>query len=111
MTKGETMIYNRLHRKLKIEQHEPHQISWGELMCSGQIISYCSTSGTRKIYFLGLLRSNATFNIISAMHGFLFLVEETKYPYKINNISEVTETLYHIRLFQIQIVRTHNLHR
>ena len=72
MTKGETMIYNRLHRKLKIEQHEPHQISWGELMCSGQIISYCSTSGTRKIYFLGLLRSNATFNIISAMHGFYF---------------------------------------
>jgi len=23
-TKGQTMIYKTLHRKLKIEQHEPH---------------------------------------------------------------------------------------
>jgi len=44
--------------------------SWGELMCSGRIISYCSTSGTRQIYFLGLLGSNTALNIISAMHVF-----------------------------------------
>jgi len=24
MTKGQTMIYKTLHKKLKIEQHEPH---------------------------------------------------------------------------------------
>jgi hypothetical protein len=31
-TKGETLIYKTLHRKLKIEQHEPHKtlgVNWG----------------------------------------------------------------------------------
>jgi hypothetical protein len=43
-----TMIYKTLHRKLLIEQHEPH---WklGELMCSGRIRSSCSTYGTRRV--------------------------------------------------------------
>ncbi len=26
-TKGQTMIYKTIHRKLKIEQYEPHEIS------------------------------------------------------------------------------------
>ena len=25
MTKGQTIIYKTLHRKLKIDQHEPHE--------------------------------------------------------------------------------------
>jgi hypothetical protein len=28
-TKGQTMIYKTLHRKLKIEQHEPHRVNSG----------------------------------------------------------------------------------
>jgi hypothetical protein len=31
-TEGQTMIYKTLHRKLKIEQHEPH---WKPMMDSG----------------------------------------------------------------------------
>ena len=40
-TYGKTMIYKILHRKLKIEQHEPH---WnrGELMCFGRVNSLYS---------------------------------------------------------------------
>jgi hypothetical protein len=40
-TKGQTMIYKTLHRKLKIEQHG------GELMCSGRVNSFFSPCGTR----------------------------------------------------------------
>ena len=38
MTKGETMIYNTLCWKLKIEQHKPR--------LKGRVSSYCSTCGT-----------------------------------------------------------------
>ena len=47
--KGQTMIYKTLHRKLKIDQHEPHKKNWGELVCSGRVGSSCSTSGTRRV--------------------------------------------------------------
>jgi hypothetical protein len=39
-TKGQTMIYNALHRKLGIELHETYR-------CSGSVSSSCSSSGTR----------------------------------------------------------------
>ena len=39
---------NTLHRKLKIEQHEPHK-NRGELMCSGRVINSCSTGCTHRI--------------------------------------------------------------
>ena len=47
-TKGQTMIYKKLHRKLKIEQHEP-QYNRGELMFSIRVSSSSSTSGTHLI--------------------------------------------------------------
>ena len=31
-TKGQTMFYKTLHRKLKIEKHEPPQNSWVRLL-------------------------------------------------------------------------------
>jgi hypothetical protein len=37
--KGQTMICKTLHRKLKIEQHEPPQITGGVHMCCGRIRS------------------------------------------------------------------------
>ena len=36
------MLYKGLHRKLKIEQHEPHKKS--DYMCSERVSSSCSTS-------------------------------------------------------------------
>ena len=33
MTKGQTMMYKTLHRKLKIEQHKPNKNQGGELSC------------------------------------------------------------------------------
>jgi hypothetical protein len=48
-TKGQTTIYKTLHRKINIEQHEPHQKSGGELRCSGRVNSSCSTNGTRRV--------------------------------------------------------------
>jgi hypothetical protein len=39
------MIYKTLHIKPKIEQHEPGD----ELMCSGMVSSFCSTSDTRRV--------------------------------------------------------------
>jgi hypothetical protein len=47
--KGQTTIFKTLHRKLKIGQHEPHIKTGGELMCSGNVDSSCSTSGTRRV--------------------------------------------------------------
>ena len=41
------MIYKIVHRKLKIEQHEPPLKTGGELRCSGMISSFCSNSDTR----------------------------------------------------------------
>ena len=35
------MIYNTLHRKLKIERYKPHQ-DRGELGCSGRESSFCA---------------------------------------------------------------------
>ena len=42
------MIYKTLHRKLKIEQHEPHK-NGGEFKSSRRVNSSCSTRGTRRI--------------------------------------------------------------
>jgi hypothetical protein len=30
-----TIFYKTLHSKLNIEQHEPNNVTWGELRCSG----------------------------------------------------------------------------
>jgi hypothetical protein len=38
------MIYQIVHRKLKIEQHN-QILTMGEGMCSGKVSSSCSTSG------------------------------------------------------------------
>ena len=47
-TKGQTSISKTLHRKLKIKQHEFIKTG-GELMGSGRVTSFCSTSGTRRV--------------------------------------------------------------
>ena len=45
-TKGKTMIYKTLHRKLKIEQQNTFE-NWGyELGCSERVSSYSFTSDT-----------------------------------------------------------------
>jgi len=37
-TKGQTMIYKTLHRKIKIKQHEQHYMKiGGEFGCSGRV--------------------------------------------------------------------------
>jgi hypothetical protein len=36
-----TMIYKTIHKKLKIEKHEPRSY--------GKVVSFCSTSGTRRV--------------------------------------------------------------
>jgi hypothetical protein len=41
--KSKIMIYKTLHRKLNIEQHEPHNKTGSELRCSGRINSSSST--------------------------------------------------------------------
>jgi hypothetical protein len=40
--KEQTLIYKILHRKLNIEQHEPHNKNMGEHRCSGKVCSSCS---------------------------------------------------------------------
>ena len=43
------MIYKKIHRKLKIEQLEPPLTTWSEVVCSGMMASFFSTSGTRRV--------------------------------------------------------------
>jgi len=45
--KGQTKIHKTLHRKLKIDQHQPLK-NRGELMCSGKVNRCYSISGTRR---------------------------------------------------------------
>lgn len=55
-------IHKIIHRKLKIEQHEPTK-NRGELKCSGRVSSACSTCGPRRV-------SNASKNtMISLVRG------------------------------------------
>ena len=42
-------IYKTLHRKLKIEQHEPHIKNGRKSRCSGRWCSSCSTSSTHRV--------------------------------------------------------------
>ena len=49
--KGQTMIYNTLHSKLKTDQHDPNSKTGGEHRCSGRVDSSCSTSGTCRVTF------------------------------------------------------------
>jgi hypothetical protein len=46
-TKGQTIIYKTLHRKLKIVQHEPRIKTGSELVCSRRLSS--STRSTRYV--------------------------------------------------------------
>jgi hypothetical protein len=46
MTKGQTMVYTILYRKIKIEQHEPY-LKPG--MNSGRVCSSCSSSDIRRV--------------------------------------------------------------
>jgi hypothetical protein len=59
MTKhGQTMIYNTIHRKLKIEQlkrqekkPQKNPKKPGQLRCSRRVSSSCSTSDIRRVTF------------------------------------------------------------
>ena len=46
-TKGQTMVWKTLHRKLMTKQHELHN-SEGKSSYSGRISSSCSTSDTNR---------------------------------------------------------------
>jgi hypothetical protein len=68
--KGQTTIYKlkTLHRKLKIEQHEPHKKNKkkqnrNELRCSGRVNNCCSISGFHRFTLIWLSQINyITFN-------------------------------------------------
>jgi len=47
-TKEQTTLYKTLHKKQKIEQHEPTNTG-GKLRYSGRVSSSCSTRGTRRV--------------------------------------------------------------
>jgi hypothetical protein len=51
-TNGQTKIHTILHRKLKIDQHQPLK-NRSEFMCSGKVSSCCSTTGTRRATHCG----------------------------------------------------------
>ena len=60
-TKGQTIIYKTLHRKLQVEQHEHHTENQGELGCSGGISTSCSMCDTRTLKLYNI--SNVWINI------------------------------------------------
>ena len=51
VTDRRTIIYKAIHRKQKIEQHEPHK-NQRYLMCSGRVGGSCSTNDNRGITFV-----------------------------------------------------------
>ena len=60
-TKAQTMIYKTLQVQIKIEQHEPHKKTNGELMGSGRFGTSCSTSDMNMMRYENLSRHQYTY--------------------------------------------------
>ena len=80
-TKGKTMIYKTLHRKLNIEQHKPHSKRGGELRCSGWVRNFCFTCGASRV------------NLITN-HVMVQTVKLSKCLLQINHYEHVNQYIY-----------------
>jgi hypothetical protein len=86
-TKGQRMIYKTLHRKLKIDQHEPPLITGSKLRCQkGFCINFVLLITILIVLFLIKPASRGTQRIVSLVfkvHNILTLFKSRKYIWKI----------------------------